>query len=303
MELSQEQLEYLRSTFITVATPAYGGMVTERYASSLMRLATTIQYLGCKMEWSSLSNESLISRGRNTLVSKFLYNKDATHLIFIDSDIGFEPEQVIRAILHNKDIVGGLYPKKALPISFVANVSPDAVDEKGKVKIDQHGLIPASRVGTGFMMIKRHVFEQMMVAYPDKQFNNNIGMPPEYNQYMYDFFSVYVSQDNNRELLSEDWAFCDMARVIGVEIFIDSNTRLAHSGSFIFPGDPSELYKSMGLDPQQNPQLIPTIASRSDGLKDDSILLQHKPDFEALKAWKENKNKTEVQLPLRFETK
>ncbi len=281
MNITQEQVEYLRKQHIQFGLPCYGGMLYESVATSLIKFAIYAQKLGMNFSLDTMINESLVQRARNHLVAKFLENGAATHLMFIDSDIGFEPEHIFKLLLHNKDIVGGLYPKKTIPPDYVVNVSPEAVGENGHVNVTD-GLLPVSRLGTGFMMIKREVFEKHMVAYPNTKFTNNIGLDPKYNPFCYTFFDCWISQDENREYLSEDWGFIVKSRVIGIQVYADPTIRLNHSGTFLFPGDPTNLYNSMGLKVENNPQLVPRIAVRKDEIIDDSARLAVQPDTVAL---------------------
>lgn len=308
MNISKEQVDFLRNQVnLNIAIPCYGGMVHESVMTSLIRFMSHAQSLGMKCEVQTLSNESLISRGRNSEVSKALENKGVTHLLFIDADIGFAPEHIFKLLLADKDIIGGLYPKKSLPPDFVVNVSPSAVDKDGKLIHRDDGLIPVSRLGTGFMLIKRTVFEQMMVAYPNTKYTNNIGLDPKYDPYMYTFFDSWISQDERREYLSEDWGFCEKARAIGIQCYADPTVRLNHAGNFIFPGNPSTLqtlYNQMGIDIKSNPKLTPRVAMRQDSIEDGTTAMTLKPDLEALAKWKEEQISKPIileQMPNRLE--
>ena len=284
MNINQEQLAFLQKQHIQFAIPCYGGMCHESVMTGLIKFAIYSQRLGMNFSLDTMINESLIQRARNHLVAKFLENNIATHLMFIDSDIGFDPEHIFKMVLHDKDIVGGLYPKKTLPPDYVINVSPEAVGENNQLKLE-NGLIPVSRLGTGFMLIKREVFEKHMVAYPDTKFTNNIGLDPKYNPFCYTFFDCWISQDENREYLSEDWGFIVKSRVIGINAYADPTIRLNHSGTFVFPGDPTSLYNTLGIKTENNPQLMPRVAMRKDEIIDDSAKLQVKPDMQALNAY------------------
>lgn len=284
MNVTQEQVEFLRKQHIQFSIPCYGGIMHECVCSSLIKFAIFAQRIGMAFSLDTMVNESLIQRARNHLTAKFLENGVATHLMFIDSDIGFEPEHIFRLLLHDKDIIGGLYPKKSLPPDYVVNVSPEAVDENGQVK-HENGLIPVSRLGTGFMLIKRNVFEKHMAAFPNTKFTNNIGLDPKFNPFCYTFFDCWISQDANREYLSEDWGFIVKSRVLGIKAYADPTVRLNHSGTFVFPGDPTNLYNQMGLKIETSPQLMPRIAMRKDEISDDSAKLVVQPDFDALNSY------------------
>jgi hypothetical protein len=287
MNITQEQAEALRKMHLQIALPCYAGMMFTETATSLIKFFMYAQKIGLPLSLDTMINESLIPRGRNHLVAKFLENSVATHLLFIDSDIGFEPEYIFKLLLYDKDIVGGLYSKKNLPTDFVVNVSPENVAADGKLQ-SVDGLIPVSRLGTGFMLIKREVFNKMMVSYPHTKFTNNIGLDPKFNPFCYALFDCSISPDT-KEYLSEDWLFCCRYRAIGGEIFADPSIRLNHCGTFVFPGDPTNLYKSMGLSLEANPQLTPRIASRQDETKDEESMLALKPDLVALAKYIETK--------------
>jgi hypothetical protein len=211
-------------------------------------------------------NESLITRGRNNLVAKFMDNENATHIMWIDSDIGFDPENIFQLLLHDKDIVGGLYPKKTLPIDYVVNVSPDAVDEKGQIKTE-NGLIEVSRLGTGFMLIKREVFTKMFAAYPQTKYTGNIGLDKKYDKYTYALFDCVINPDT-LEYSSEDWVLCDRYRAIGGKCYVDANIRCDHSGFFKYPGRPEKLQQMFNAKPDEHGNItfntMPRIAVRQD---------------------------------------
>lgn len=245
MDVTQEQLDYLRKCHVQVALPMYGGMCFESVMVGMVKFALYCSKIGMHFSMDTMVNESLITRGRNNLVAKFMENQTATHLLWIDSDIGFEPEQIFQLLMHDKDVVGGLYPKKTLPIDFVVNVEKESVGEDGRIAT-QGALIPVSRTGTGFMLIKRHVFDKMFAAYPQLKFTGNIGLDIKYDPFMYALFDTAIDPET-LEYLSEDYVFCKRWKELGGEIWADSSIRLAHSGFFKFPGNPKELMTSLGL--------------------------------------------------------
>ena len=105
---------------VTVATPCFGGMLSEGYFHSVLKTSAAFaQKKNWKLYLNTMGNESLITRGRNTLVAQFMdmckeHPNDYTHLMFIDSDIGFPPQAIARLIAYDKDIVGGVYPRKSI---------------------------------------------------------------------------------------------------------------------------------------------------------------------------------------------
>ena len=116
-------LGLLRQKHIFIATPCYGGQIGEPYFRSMMRLAILCNKYDIKYTVSTLANESLVTRGRNTLVSFFMENTDATHLFFIDADIEFQPEEILRMVAYDKPVVVGAYPKKAINWTSIINAA------------------------------------------------------------------------------------------------------------------------------------------------------------------------------------
>ena len=283
MNISQEQVEFLRKQHLQIGMPCYGGMMYSDTAMSLIKFMMYAQKIGLNVSISHINNESLITRARASISAQFLENSAATHLLWIDADIGFEPEYIFQLLLHDKDIIGGLYPKKTLPPDYVVNANPDATDENGHIKVVD-GLIEVSRLGTGFMMIKRIVFDKLIAAFPQTKFTNNIGLDKKFDPFMYSLFDCAISPDT-MEYMSEDWLFSCRWRSLGGKIFVDPQIRLNHNGTFCFPGDPTHLYRSMGLDAATNPSLNPKISVRPDETKNDECMLALKPDYEGLKKW------------------
>jgi hypothetical protein len=218
-------VEKLRTMQVHVAIPCYGGQMTESTCLSLLRWATFAHKLGLNWTIETLVNESLISRGRNTMVAKFMVDQPkGTHLLFIDADIGF-PEWAIPALLnHDVDVVTALYPMKAMPLKIVANSVKDA--EEGP-----NGLREVSKAGTGFMLIKRDVFNKMKRHPAVKRYNNDIGMDKKYDAEMYTYFDTAVRQNR---YYSEDWTFCENWRDLDGKIWSDQRIALRHTGTFVF---------------------------------------------------------------------
>ena len=175
----------------------------------------------------TMVNESLITRGRNNLAAKMLTNKNATHLMFIDSDIRFDADSIFKLIDSDKDLVGGLYPVKGYPIRYVVNGMPEPIIE-GNLEEVRH-------IGTGFMMIRRTVLEQMIAKFPEKKFRDSIGVGKVYEPFMYALFET--SLDANGDYMSEDWYFCDVWREMGGKIFAHKEIILNHTGFHEFRGN------------------------------------------------------------------
>jgi hypothetical protein len=180
----------------------------------------------------TMVNESLVPRARNNLVSKFLAKPNATHLMFVDADIAWDPEHIFKMILHNKGVVCGAYPMKSEPVKYVLNILKGAKHA--------HPLYEVSTAGTGFMLIKREVIEQLIEALPETKYRDSLHLGEQYEQHMYALFDTVI--DENGHYLSEDWTFCKRVReVLGKPIWIDSDIKLDHIGTHRFRGNTEQL--------------------------------------------------------------
>jgi hypothetical protein len=126
---------------------------------------------------------------------------------------------------HDKDVVGGLYPMKSLPVKWCVNGIPDAVQD------DPSGLIEVTKTGTGFLLIKRDVFSKLNAHPAVKPFINDIGLDPALNPHMKTYFDTAVRENR---YYSEDWTFCENWRDIGGQVFVDKRVLLKHTGTYVF---------------------------------------------------------------------
>lgn len=172
--------------------------------------------------------DSAIGRARNTLTAQFL-KTDATHLLFIDSDLVFDINHINRMLSHKEDLVGGSYFKKnetGMP-QMVINTLADSP------KTREDGLQEVKYVGTGFMMISRQVFETMIAEFGDQiaYTSDNTG------ETEYDFWhmGVYQYPDGKRRYLSEDWFFAQKWIDCGGKVWVDLRCILGHSGNIVYP--------------------------------------------------------------------
>jgi hypothetical protein len=223
--------------------PCYGGMMTESTFTSFIKWANTARQMGINWTVETLSNESLISRGRNTLTAKFLSNKESTHLMFIDSDIGWEAWHLLVLLNRDVDVIGGLYPMKSMPVKWCVNGFEGA--ETGPDHLQE-----VTKTGTGFLLIKRAVFEKLDAHPAVKPFVNDIGLPAELNPYMKTYFDTAVREGR---YYSEDWTFCENWRDLGGKVWVDKRILLKHTGTYVFDyATQNQLYQDLHAMAQQN---------------------------------------------------
>ena len=254
-------LDALRKERIFIATPCYGGQLTEAYFRSTIRLLTFCNQHQIPVAFGTIANESLVTRARNVLVAYFLQS-NFTRLMFIDADIEYQVEDVIKLIAHNKDVAVGAYPKKGvnwqriresvkqtnepLDDKAIASFGSDYainfkfLNREAKQIAIENGLIRLHDGATGFMMIKREVIDQMIEKYPELKYNNDLNTPPELNPHFYAFFDTMIDPKDKR-YLSEDYTFSRRWQDIGGEIWLDPSISLNHYGSFNFQGNPSQI--------------------------------------------------------------
>lgn len=256
LEISVDEL---RKRKIFVATPMYGGQCAGIYTKSSTELATMAAQYGVDVRFYYLFNESLITRARNYLADEFL-RSDCTHMLFIDSDIGFDPNYVLSMAAmasddSEYDVLCGPYPKKTIAWEKIATAvdkgfadeNPNALEAfvgdyvfnpvPGTTEIKLNEPVEVLEGGTGFMMIKREVFERFDKEYPDFSY-----LPDHVRTKNFDgsreimmYFQALID-DKTKRYLSEDYMFCQYARESGSKVWYCPWMELKHIGSYIFGG-------------------------------------------------------------------
>ena len=234
-----------------VSTPMYGGQCTGFYAQSLIQLNNLIKNSGNDCIMSFMFNESLITRARNALAHNFL-KTDCSHLMFIDADIRFNPADIPPMIEADKEIICGIYPKKEInwhtvkaaldngvPVdqlkhhtgAFVVNL----VEYSGSVTVPINQPVEIWNGGTGFMLIKREVFEQLADKVPS-YINDVTDLSGSIRQdEIKEYFATSI-EDGTRRLLSEDYHFCNVWRQNGGKVWAAPWAQLSHIGTYCFEG-------------------------------------------------------------------
>jgi hypothetical protein len=246
-----------RMAHIFLATPCYGAAVTLRYFHSVINTMVYGKSSGLAVTVETLAGDSLIPRARNSLVAKFLAHPHATHLLFVDADIGFEPVHLARLLALNEDIAACMYPLKqyfwdeaavarardgelitTAPLRYVGTPCPPEIRER------RGDFVTADYAGTGFMLVARRAILRMIEAYPQLHFSTAhvpLTVAPEL---LYALFDTAIDPET-RHYLSEDYNFCARWRAIGGKIWLDTQSALIHAGGHEFVGDPAARYPAM----------------------------------------------------------
>ena len=216
---------------------------------------------GIEAKFSFLFNESLITRARNYLVDEFL-RTDFTHMLFIDSDIGYNAKDVVALMALNKEVIGAPYPKKSINWKNIADTArkhpdldPKLLDRlvgdyvfnvvKGTKSFSVTEPLEVMEIGTGFMLIKREVFEKMKDSYPQIHYKpDHVGQANfDGTRYIHAYFDTVIDTKDSitgggtDRYLSEDYMFCQMWRKLGGQIFLCPWMRTQHVGTYAFTGD------------------------------------------------------------------
>ena len=267
------KVEELRKKKIFVATPMYGGQCHGMYAKSAIDLATLCANYGVECRFFYIFNESLITRARNYLVDEFLRTEGFTHLMFIDSDIHFDPRDVLSLAAlcdDDKPIIGGPYGKKCIAWekivqavdSGIADKDPEELSKfvgdfvfnpvKGTQELKINEPVEVLEIGTGFMMVQRQVFDKWREAYPQFHYKPDHNRSEQFkgDRYIHAYFDTVIDNEQYMPMgasnksdryLSEDYAFCQLSRHIDIPIYLCPWMKLGHIGTYVFDGSMADL--------------------------------------------------------------
>ena len=273
-------IKELRKRKIFIASPMYGGMCSGIYTKASVDLARLASQYGMDINFYYLFNESLITRARNYCVDEFL-RSDFTHLMFIDSDIGFNPNDVLALAAlaepgSDKHIMCGPYPKKTIAWEKIKKAvdkgfgddNPQALQKYvgdyvfnpaegvGEIQLDQP--VEVLEGGTGFMMIPRETFTKFAEAYPDNAYYPDHVRSDHFDgtRMIHMYFQALIEKrsDGQPRYLSEDYMFCQWARKAGLKTWMCPWMKLVHMGSYNFGGsliDLAQVGASATADPNE----------------------------------------------------
>ncbi len=230
---------------LVIGTPMYGGMCTSEYTQSLLNLSESANKSDVKLTTIFLGNESLIQRGRNTIAHHFMNLPDATHLLFIDADLKFRTEDIVRMIQADKSFIVGPVALKGYNWEEIRQAAVNGEDEinrtggvfninklPGVDMVDENEPFEIEHGGNAFMMLRRDVFETLK---PHTPIYTNGGRSLPDNVEIYDYFRVEINKDTNH-LLSEDYFLCHSYRQLGGKVWCAPWVETGHFGSHLFNG-------------------------------------------------------------------
>ena len=228
---------------LMVATPAYGGQIYVGYLKTIINLERELTKHNIEIHYEYCVNESLIPRARNYLTDRFL-KTNCTHLLFLDGDIQVDPLYILELIKADKEVIGGIYPKKSIDwkrISEFINNNKNIEYDENILKVlgrdpvtivldnddmykNSDPIIETRYTGTGIFLIKREVLSKMIEAYPDDKYNSAGNM-------YHKFFDTEIKYG---VYLSEDYYFCERWRNLGGKVYLYKNMSSKHWGTYFF---------------------------------------------------------------------
>lgn len=220
----------LRDTHIAIGTPCYGDY-THEYVSSMLATVSDFAKSGLQLSWILKPRCPLVSVARDYIAAIFLSRLELTHLLWVDSDIGFSPQQIGRLLGADKDCIGAGYPLKSLQrIPGAGNVH----HLREGATVSDEGICEVEAIGMGFLLVRRAVFERLQAKCPELKRNPDPVFPdarrlaPHY----YGFHDMIV--DGGGRQLGEDISFCRRVRAMGRKIYCDMQAELTHTGMHVF---------------------------------------------------------------------
>ena len=270
-------VEQLRERKLFVATPMYGGQCAGMFAKSCADLSAICTQYGIPLQFYYLFNESLIPRARNYCCDEFM-RSEAQHMMFIDADIGFNPQDVIAlmALQANEeekyDIIGGPYPKKCISWEKikhavdkgVADEDPGVLEKfvgdyvfnpKGnQTSIPLSEPVEVLEIGTGFMMVSKKAMTKFYDTYKDQYSYKPDHVRTEHfdgSREILMYFQAEIDPKSKR-YLSEDYWFCQKAQEAGLKTWFCPWMKMQHVGTYIFGGSLADL-ASIGASATADP--------------------------------------------------
>lgn len=217
---------------ILIGIPAYGGNVCEKTLTGVYETTRDLVRKGISVELITVVNDSLIPQARSNLANFFYHNTDATHLLWVDADIGFHGEDVQKLMALDTEFAAATYPKKVLPIRYSC-----ALPKKGIVWNKEHTAIEVSRVGSGFVLLRRSAFSRIAERFPELRYTPRSESRQVSKKEIEASFHYYETcKDKDGILVGEDYAFCDRFRQAGGTIWMRPDIVLSHVGSHVFTG-------------------------------------------------------------------
>jgi hypothetical protein len=263
----EEKIKTYIQTFkpkIVILTPCFGGVNYVNYTICLINTIILFQKLNFPLQVEFCKNDSLVSRARNNLIAKAMSDSNSTHFMFIDNDITWDPVDILKLVLANKQLCGGIYPLKNYNWNtlikdeknpYNTNIIQSMITRKNESQLKlaisdeqmiqfnmlkyninylgntlqiDNNIAKVKHLATGFMLIQRDVIEKMTLAFPSMKYTDDVGfLSGKENDHAFALFDCGVEDGH---YFSEDWLFCHRWAKMGGDIYVDVSVNLTHTG-------------------------------------------------------------------------
>ena len=215
---------------IMIGLPCAGGIVSEKTTLGLFNLGKTLVRSNIHHGLLTLANSSLITQARSKIANFFINNTEHEYLFFLDSDIGFDPQNVLKLLSHQVPIVSGAYPMKTIPEQYCIDVCEPEQRRGDLLKINGNGM--------GFVLIHRQVFLDIAKQYPGLKYipSDYHSDTPHTSAEMNNSYHYFAEHKSQNGFMSEDKSFFHRASQVGYDIWLDTTIRLNHTGYHIYQG-------------------------------------------------------------------
>ena len=222
--MAEQKRVSLEGRKVFIGIPTYDGKLNIKLAYTLAALMPVALQHGISVKLGHVSGCSIITMARNSLVDQFL-KSDCTELLFIDADVIPTVDDIMRLLAQSTgwDLTAGMYPRRAKDKKFFLDFFQD---ELGDLQFDG-ALMRANRVGTGFMLIQRHVIETLADKAEKYLGQDGVGQVA----------NVFEFSMLDGKFVGEDYTFCDKARAEGFKVWVDVEISLPHMGTDEFTND------------------------------------------------------------------
>jgi len=222
--MSDQKRVSLEGRKLFIGIPTYDGKLSIKLAYTIAQLMPKALSMGISVQLAHVSGCSIITMARNMLVDQFL-KSDCTELLFIDSDVIATADDILRLMAQSgdKDITAGSYPRRAKDKKFFMDLY---YNDDNELEFDG-AMMRIQRVGTGFMLIRRHVIEK--IAEKSQKYLGQDGIGQVAN--VFEFTML------DGKFVGEDYSFCDKARAEGFKVWLDVEISLPHVGQEEFTND------------------------------------------------------------------
>jgi hypothetical protein len=249
---------------LVILTPCFGGINYVNFTICLINTMNLFQRINFPIKVEFCKNDSLVSRARNNLIAKGMSDIETTHFMFIDNDITWDPIDILKLVIADKQLCGGVYPLKNYNWNSLivdeknptnSNIIQSFIDRKNNSQLKssisdeqmvkynllkyninfldsvlqiESNMAKVRHLATGFMLIQRNVIEKMFKAFPSMKYTDDVGfLSGTEIDYAYALFDCGVEEGH---YFSEDWLFCHRWSKMGGDIFVDVSINLTHTG-------------------------------------------------------------------------